>query len=60
MSESTGLFMSHARLTISNRVIHYSPLLLNALSLCSDLGGGGGTVFMWWLQVSVAIAIGLD
>lgn len=32
------------------RVIHYSPLLLNALSLCSDLGGGSGTVLVLYMQ----------
>lgn len=32
------------------RAIHYSPLMLNAMSLVSDLGGGSGTVFMYLLQ----------
>lgn len=33
-----------------NRVIHYSPLKLNAMSLVADLSGGSGTVFMLLLQ----------
>ena len=33
-----------------SRVIHYSPLLLNALGLVADLCGGSGTFFMLLLQ----------
>jgi hypothetical protein len=35
---------------VTFRIIHYSPLKLNAMSLCADLGGGSGTVFMFLLQ----------
>lgn len=33
-----------------DRVINYSPLKLNALSLMSDLAGGSGTVWILFLQ----------
>lgn len=35
---------------LQNEVIKYDPLLLNAMSLCADLAGGSGTVFMLLLQ----------
>ena len=35
---------------LQNEVIHYNPLILNAMNLCSDLAGGSGTLFQYWLQ----------
>jgi MFS-type transporter involved in bile tolerance (Atg22 family) len=37
-------------LTFRSRVIHYSPLKLNAMSLVADLAGGSGTVLVLVLQ----------
>jgi MFS-type transporter involved in bile tolerance (Atg22 family) len=49
LNETFGTYFNVTGL-LQNEVINYSPLLLNALSLVSDLGGGSGTVFMLWLQ----------
>jgi len=56
LQETFGTYFSVTGI-LQNEVIHYSPLLLNALSLCSDLGGGSGTVFMWWLQKKYRFSI---
>ncbi|ORX36209.1 autophagy protein [Kockovaella imperatae] len=49
VSETFGTYFNVTGI-LQNEIINYSPTMLNVFSLCSDLGGGSGTVFMWYLQ----------
>jgi len=49
LNETFGTYFNVTGI-LQNEVIHYSPILLNAMSLCADLAGGSGTVFMLVLQ----------
>ncbi|KXL42006.1 MAG: hypothetical protein FE78DRAFT_155351 [Acidomyces sp. 'richmondensis'] len=49
LNETFGTYFNVTGL-LQNEVIHYNPLLLNAMSLVADLSGGSGTLFILLMQ----------
>ncbi|KAH8800268.1 putative autophagy protein [Xylogone sp. PMI_703] len=56
IQESYGTFYNLIAI-LQNETVKYDPLLLNAMALCADLGGGLGTAFMLLLQKKFRISV---